>query len=750
MNAEPIGGSGARAFATGVIRLRWVVVLAWIVAAAAASLWLPSVTEGSAATLGDLLPDHSRALATQQRSLREFRLPLLAQTAVVQRDPAGLSRTAQQRAVERALRVNDGREPGLRSITLAVPITNLPGLVPASKERGTTTLTYLFFRRDASIGAQHALAHTYAETIDRPDDGLVGVTGAVPARHEQFNAIKDALPLIELATVGLIAIMLAFSSRSVGVPLVTLGAAAVAFLIAERLLGWVSHTFGFSIPREVKPVTVALLLGVVTDYAVFFLTGARRLLAGGESRVDAARHAATEYGPIVLTAGVVVAAGVATLSLGTLDFFRTFGPAMAITVLTGLAVSVTVIPACLAIFGRLLYWPSLRQVVDERQEQPELPEVRKLRRRQRTARFLTARPLAVPLVLASLAILVAPTLALGRTELGFRLVHSLDSDTEPARAAQAAERGFARGILAPTEVLFEGRALNRRLPALSRLEAALEREPGVAGVLGPTDERRFGRIRGAMVTRDGEAARMLVILAADPQGARGIARLGAIERRLPGLIAGAGLSRTSFALAGETALAAETVDSVTTSMKRIAIGAFLVNLLLLALFLRALVAPLYLVLASALGLTAALGLTTIVFQEWLGHGDITYYVPLAAGVLLVSLGSDYNLFLVGRIWREARQHELRDAIAVAVPRASRAIRVAGLALAASFALLAIVPLDEFRAFAFAMSAGVLLDTLLVRAVLVPALIAFVGGASWWPRARRVQPPPEAEPDEAPS
>ena len=741
MNAEPIGGSGARAFATGVIRLRWAIVLAWIAAAAAASLWLPSVTEGSAATLGDLLPAHSQALATQQRSYRLFGLPLLAQTAVVQRDPAGLSRAAQRRAAARALLVDRHRDPELRSITLALPITNVPGLVPASKERGTTTLTYLFFRRDASIGAQHALAHTYADRIDRPGDGLVGVTGAVPARFEQFNAIKDALPLIELATVALIAIMLALSFRAVGVPLATLGAAAIAFLIAEHLLGWVSHTFGFSIAREVKPVTVALLLGVVTDYAVFFLAGARRLLGAGESRLGAAHQAATEYGPIVVTAGVVVAAGVATLLLGTLDFFRTFGPAMALTVLTGLAVSVTVIPACLAIFGRLLYWPSLCRNADD---QPPERVDRKLSRRERIVRFLSAKPLALPIVLASLAILVAPTLSIGKTELGFRLVHSLGADTEPVRAATAAERGFASGILAPTELLLEGRALNRRLPALARLEAALEREHGVAGVLGPTDERRFGRIRGAMVTRTGDAARMLVILDADPQSARGISRLEKLEDRLPTLLANSGLARTNAALAGETALASETVESVTTSMKRIAIGAFLVNFLLLALFLRALVAPLYLVLASALGLTAALGLTTLVFQEWLGQPDVAYYVPLAAGVLLVSLGSDYNLFLVGRIWREARSHELRQAIAIAVPRASRAIRVAGFALAFSFALLAIVPLAEFRAFAFAMAVGVLLDTLLVRAILVPALIAFVGRASWWPRRSAAPGPAPAE------
>ena len=102
------------------------------------------------------------------------------------------------------------------------------------------------------------------------------------------------------------------------------------------------------------------------------------------------------------------------------------------------------------------------------------------------------------------------------------------------------------------------------------------------------------------------------------------------------------------------------------------------NVLILALFLRALVAPLYLVASSALSVAATLGLTTFFFQGYLGHRDLTYYVPFAAGVLLVSLGSDYNVFVAGRIWQEAGRRPLREAIAVAAPRASRAIGVAGL------------------------------------------------------------------------
>ena len=155
-------------------------------------------------------------------------------------------------------------------------------------------------------------------------------------------------------------------------------------------------------------------------------------------------------------------------------------------------------------------------------------------------------------------------------------------------------------------------------------------------------------------------------------------------------------------------------------------------------FLRALVAPLYLLAASVLGLAATLGLTTFFFQDLLGRDQLTYYVPFATAVLLVALGSDYNVFVAGRIWREARWRRVPEAIAVATPSAAKAITVAGLALAASFALLAIVPLDAFQEFAFVMAVGVLIDTFVVRSLLIPALTALVGERAWWP-GRRVDP-----------
>jgi RND superfamily putative drug exporter len=317
------------------------------------------------------------------------------------------------------------------------------------------------------------------------------------------------------------------------------------------------------------------------------------------------------------------------------------------------------------------------------------------------------------------------------------LIRGLPESSSVRQAESAAAEGFAPGILAPTEILIEQDGLAAKREALIRLEELVAREDGVAGVVGPREEPD-DVATDAVVSGSGSAARIAVILDEEPLGAAAIDRLRELDERLPALADQAGLAGARISLAGDTALAENTVSLTVDDLQRIALAALGVNLLLLVLFLRSLVAPLFLLASSVLALGATLGLTTYLFQGILGYDELTYYVPFAAAVLLVSLGSDYNVFVVGRVWEEARKRSLRDAIATAAPRASKTITVAGLALAASFALLAIVPLRAFAELGFALSVGVLLDAFVVRSLLVPALIALFGDVSWWPGTRRVQ------------
>jgi putative drug exporter of the RND superfamily len=726
-----------RLFARGVVGLRWALVPAWVAAAAANALFLPSLGSGEPLALGGLIPSDAPAIRVGQRETELFRPPLTADTVVVQRDPGGLSREAQARALARAVAVSQGtKDP--EGIAFALPIANTLGLFPGSRERGTTVLTYLFFGPEASLVERVREANVYAAQINRPDEALVGVTGPAPARYQQFLEIDSHLELVEIATVALILLVVGFTFRALGAPLVTLFAAGVAFIVSGGVIPWVGERLGVTVPEEVEPLVVALTLGIVTDYAVFYLSGYRRSLLEGLDRVEAARAATIRVTPIVATAGLIVVAGTAALLVGELEFFRAFGPALALTAAVSLVVSVTLVPALLALVGRRVFWPGVRAKQLERTSGDDFSSPV----REAGARFVSSLPVSVVLVVLCSGLLVLAASGLSDTKLAFRLISGLPADTEQRRAADAAGLGFVPGFLAPTVLLVEGRANGDRRAALAKLEAALGDEDGVAAVIGPREQLPQGP-DDLFVTADESAARFVVIFEESPLGSDAVGDFRRLEDRIPELLSGAGLEGSESGLTGQTALASETVEAVVGSSLRVGAVVLAVNFLLLALFLRALVAPLYLLAASVASVAATLGLTNYVFQDLLGHSDLTYYIPFAAGVLLVSLGSDYNVYVVGRIWEELRVRPVREAIAVAIPRASKAISVAGIALALSFAVLAIVPLDAFRELAFMMSVGVLLETFLVRTLLIPALVSVFGRTSTWPG--RIPRPPE--PDE---
>jgi RND superfamily putative drug exporter len=710
-----------------VVRLRLVIVLAWIGGAAAATAFLPTLGSAQGGALGNLVPVDAPAAETQLRSAQLFRLPVLANTAVVQRDPEGLSSEAQLRVVERARAVTEGRYGDLLSLELALPVLNTGAVLPGSRESSTTAITFLYPEPQVSLTARDRLARWFVDGGGRftDADAVVGVTGAVPARVEQGRLIEDALPLIELATIGVIAIVVGVTFRSVVAPFVVLAAVAVSFLAALRFLGAAGAALGISVPRELEPIMLVILLGIVTDYSIFYLSGTRNRMQDGASPRAAAHSAIAQVSPIVVVAGLIVASSCLSLLVARLEFFRVLGPGIALTVLVGLAVAVTFVPALLALLGPAVFWPST----------PRAPQT--ATRSPLSARLMATRRRAGLVAAASALVLGAGAVGVIGVRLAPTPITSLPESSGPASAAASAASGFAPGMLAPTLLLLEGPDIGERQEALARFQRLVAARPGVAGTLGPANVPDIPR--GLVVSPDGDAARVVVILDEHPFGSRAIDVLEDLRGDMTELTRKAGVGGTIVGVGGNTALAAETVDTVLSDLVRIGLTVLGINLVFLVLFLRALVAPLYLLAASVLALATSIGLTTAVFQRLLGEEQLTYYVPFVAAVLLVALGSDYNVFLVGRIWQEARRRPLPEAIAHAVPRASHAITAAGVALAASFALLALVPVTPFRELALAMVVGVVLDAFVVRSLLVPALVRLVGTASGWPG--RLEPRP---------
>jgi len=746
-----------RALAAVIVGARYLILVAWIAAAAAVTLYLPPLATSSG--VGGLIPSGAPALRASYDAARIFGLPLTAQVAVVQRDPRRFPLAMQKHAARQAAAMDTGHAAPIPGLGAAVPVTNTAGAFPGSRERSTTIITFLYFHPGTSIGEQAAGGRAFARRFGRgggvgasrasaPADHLVGVTGAAPAQDAQGSLIVRYLPWVELATLAAIAVIVGWHFRSFGAPLATLLCVAVAYLVAVRVVALTARRTGATLPPDLEPVLVVLLLGVTTDYSVFFLAGMRSRLAEGLPRLRAARRTTAEFTPIILTAGLVVAGGIAALSVAGVRTLAAFGPALALTVVTAMAVALTLTPALIAIFGSLLFRPGparLRRAVVHGDRAPgrEVPLGWFNAWQERLARLATARPVALAVAAACVAGLVLAGLGLQHLRLGFPLIRALPATSQEVRAEQAAAKGFAQGVLSPTEVLVLGPGVAGQPAALARLQHALVRQPGVAGVLGPASypavqRRLVHRGMHLMVSRSGDAARYGVIERSDPLGPAAISRIAALRHDMPVLAKAAGLTGARVEVGGQTALVGEAIDGAVSDLSRVAVVIALVILVLLALLLRALVAPFYLLAASVLALLAALGLTVWIFQGILGYNSLVYYVPFVVAVLLISLGSDYNVFVVGRIWEEARRRPLREAVAVAAPRASRAITTAGLALAAGFGLLALVPLAQFREIALAMALGILLDTFVVRSLLVPALVVLFGRVGSWPG--RIVPP----------
>ena len=737
----------AETYARLVVAARWWIVTFWAAAVLASLTLSPGFGDSDAGGNGleGLLNTETAAVQTEFRDFQLFGFPLSSRTIVVQHDSAGLSPYVQARTVVRAVAVARAKSEPVRDLRGALPITNTRGLFPGADESSTTALTYLLFDPGASVSRRTRGAKKYADLYFAPRDHVVGVTGSAPARQLQGTIIRDALPLVEAMTLLAILGIVAIAFRSLVAPIVAVITAGVAYVATLQTTAAATALFEQARPDELEPVIVALLLGVVTDYVVFFCSSLRDAMVDEDPRTGPAAQthervrqttvaAIARSGPIVAVAGTAVIVGTATLLVAQSPFFRALGPALAFTVTIGLLVAVTLVPAILAIIGDRVFWPTRRRADDPRGWR-RWTQLRTPAWPTRVVGVIAGnRAVAVGVLTTAVAVLAVGAAPIAHLSIGSSFVSSLPGDSSVRVAARSAQQGFAKGILSPTTVLLEGEHLDRERQSLRRLGKALAAQPGVAGVLGPGSQPRPVE-RNILIAGDGRAARFLVILDSDPLGATAVTDIDRLQQRVPALLAESGLVDTTFGLAGDSLTASFLVHQTESDLLRIAVAAIIANLLMLLLFLRAALTSVLLLGTSVLSLSATLGITSVLF-EWTTPGQgLTFYVPFAAAVLLLAFGSDYNIFTVGHVWEDAEGRTLPAALRQAMPSSVGAVTTAGVALATSFGLLALVPLAPFYQLAFAVALGIALDVFVVRLLVVPALLTLLGTHAAWPSRR---------------
>jgi RND superfamily putative drug exporter len=512
---------------------------------------------------------------------------------------------------------------------------------------------------------------------------------------------RNADLVLLVFTVLLVLVILLVVYRAPLLALIPLLGVGIAMQLTNAVGAALAKAGVIAIDSQTASIMTVLLFGAGTDYALFLLMRFREELAVEPDRYAAMRSALSRVGGAILSSGGTVVLALLTLLLAVVPTTREFGPFLALGVAFMLLVGLTFVPAMVTLLGRAAFWPMKRLQRD--------PGERSFWGRIATA--VGRRPA----MLAVVSVVLLGALATG--VLGYRpnanLISDLRGETDSQRGQELLEQAFPPGELAPTVVLVQAAEPG---PAAEVVAQAIR---GIDGV---------DRVDAPVVAPSGDVARMRVVYDDDPYGTPALERTAQLRE-----VASQALPDGTVLVGGESANALDNRRGDIRDFAVVAVAMAVLIVAVLVLLLRALVAPLILLATTALSLLAALGVTVLTWVTFGGQAGTNNRVLLYSLIFLVALGIDYNILLASRIREEMATHGFAEGVRVALTRTGGVITSAGLILAGTFAVLMTQPLNSLLQFGFAMAVGLLLDTFVIRGLLVPSLFLLVGPRVWFPR-----------------
>ncbi|MEU7794644.1 MMPL family transporter [Micromonospora tulbaghiae] len=542
---------------------------------------------------------------------------------------------------------------------------------------------------------------------DLPGELTVEVTGGPAFTADLGKVFQGADTTLLLVTAAVVAVLLLVTYRSPFLWLVPLLVVGATEQITLRVVESLVPAFGIYLPSgQVTGIASVLVFGAATNYALLLIARYREELRREEDRFAAMRSALRRTAEPILASGSTVVLGVLTLLLSEQETNRALALACATGVIFAMLSALFVLPAALLLFGRGLFWPFVPRVGSAAREG---------RVWGRLGELVVRRPLPV----AALAVLLLAGLALGGLGIrtGLSETEQFSEKPEAVAGAETLARAFPAGSTQPVAVLTTPQAAQAVLAAAGGVDGVASARPGAAG-------DRVAQIDVVLTAEPGSAASDRAVVALRDA-------VSAVPDSAPPAVEGA--DAPDGALVGGSVAA--TYDSNEANTKDLQLILPLILLLVgavLVLLLRGLLAPLLLVLTVIGSFFASLGAAWLLFDHVLDFPALDSGVLLLAFVFLVALGVDYNIFLVTRAREDARRSGTRDGMLSALRVTGGVITSAGILLAAVFAVLGVLPLITLTQIGIIVCIGVLLDTLLVRTVLVPALAFLLGDRFWWP------------------
>jgi putative drug exporter of the RND superfamily len=680
-------------------RTKWAVLVFWLIVVAVAGPLSGKLTGAEKNDAQAWLP--AKAESTQVLKLQSsIQSPNVFPAVVVYDRPSGLTAADRHNAIQDAAAF--ASVPGSVQHRIAGPFFSADGkaaqtLVPVNLgSKGWNGAT-------AAVDKLRTIAHSDAGGLAVH---IAGPLGSAADSAKSFSGIDTTLLF---ATLAVVIVLLLITYRSPALWLLPVLTAGIALTSAEALIYLLAAHAGLTVNGQSAGILNVLVFGAGTDYALLLTARYREELRRHEDRHEAMAVALRRAGPAIIASAGTVILSLLTLTVAELNSTKGMGPVLAIGVGVALAAMVTLLPALLVIFGRWIFWP-VRPTYGS-------PEPTSRGFWARVGRKVALRPRTVwvgtALVLGVMALGLTGLKASGLTAAQSFAGHHPDS----VAGQQVLDKHFPAGVGQPVVVVGD--------PAASaQLRTALAGVHGITAVTPPLVHDGHVFLEGTLTS------------APDSHTAYAtIDKVRSAVHAVPG----------AHALVGGNTAVNLDVERAAAHDRDVIIPLILaVVFVILALLLRAILAPIMLIATVVLSFAAALGVSALVFNHVFGFGGADTSFPLFVFVFLVALGIDYNIFLMTRVREEAKRHGTRRGALIGLAATGGVITSAGVVLAGTFAVLGTLPITFLAEIGFAVAFGVLLDSIIVRSILVTALNLDIGSKVWWPSRLSREARPEVD------
>lgn len=628
-------------------------------------------------------------------------------------------------------------EAKLESVKTIVPFHKMPPQAKASflSENNTTLILPVSLKENLERATINEtikdLGKLAKEELKSSDSVKLAITGPAGIVADMIGIFARADVVLLLGTMGLIFVLLILIYRSPLLALVPLLGAGIVYEVVNKTIGLFGSA-GMGIDSQSTSIMSILLFAALTDYSLFIVARFKEELKKEENKYTAMKRAMEEVTEPILFSGGTVLAAMLVLFAAIYEPYRSFAPVFSIALVLIILGGLTLLPALYVLFGRKAFWPAIPKV--------DFSAEAKQTFWAKLGSGVVKNPLksgffvVIPLVIIALNTL--------NIEYSFNLIKSFPDDIQSRQGYEILEKNFSQGELAPTTVIVESsKELNgEKLQALREELLAVEGVEMVNPDFSSKDPMQEMRLDSSF-SEDHKAAKLEIVFSGNPYDQQTFDTLNEIRNKQGRLIDEAGLEGAKLYFAGETAKQAEIREVNDRDTMVVVVLTTVVIMLLLALQTKSLIAPIYMMATIILSYFTALGAGSFIFDQFFGYSEISYRIPLYTFIFLVALGVDYNIMLISRIKEEARKHPIKEAISLGLAHTGGVISSAGLILAATFAVLITQPIMELFMFGFTVAIGVLIDTFLIRTILVPAIMVKLGKYSLWPQKVK---PEEAE------